>query len=218
LATGKREGRSRRRRARGPAAPRRTQAERSQATREALIAAARPLFAERGYAGVGAEEIVGAAGLTRGALYHHFGGKRGLFEVVYRRLERELTEKIAEAALSGPDPIEALWAGAEMFLDACLEPEVQRIALIDAPAVLGWEKWREIGAEHGLGLVEAGLTAAVEAGNIAPQPVRPLAHLLIGALDEAALLVARAENQRAARAEVAKPLRGLLEGLVLTER
>jgi len=140
----------------------RTQAERSEATRAALIDAARPLFAERGYAGVGAEEIVRAAGLTRGALYHHFGGKRDLFEAVYEGLEAELAQRIAEGALGGgaTDPLAAMRAGAEMFLQACTEPDVQRIVLLDGPSVLGWDRWREIAAEHGLGLIEATLQAA----------------------------------------------------------
>jgi AcrR family transcriptional regulator len=193
----------------------RTQAERSEATRSALIEAARPLFAERGYAGVGAEEIVRAAGLTRGALYHHFGGKRDLFEAVYELLEAELAQRVAAGALGGAaaDPLAAMRAGAEMFLRACTEPEVQRIVLIDGPAVLGWDRWREIAAEHGLGLIEATLQAAIEAGTIAEQPARPLAHVLMGALDEAAMLVARAEDPDLMRVEVGRTLDLLLAGL-----
>jgi AcrR family transcriptional regulator len=203
---------------RTPKAPlRRTQGERSEATRGELVAAGRRLFAERGYAGVGTEEIVRAAGVTRGALYHHFAGKPQLFEAVYEQVERELTEKIANAALGGSDPMAALRLGTEMFLDACLEPEVQRIALLDAPAVLGWERWREIAAEQGLGLVEAALGAAMEAGQIARQPLRPLAHVMMGALDEAAMLVARAEDTKRARAEVEEILNGILEGLARIE-
>ena len=190
-----------------------TREERSEATRSALLAVARRLFGERGYAAVGTEEIVRAAGVTRGALYHHFAGKAALLEAVYVEIESELTEKIATAALGGSDPVEALRAGTEMFLDACLEPEVQRIVLLDAPAVLGWERWREIAADHGLGLVEAALGAAMEAGAISPQPLRPLAHVLMGALDEAAMLVARAEDREAARAEVGATLEGLIEAL-----
>jgi AcrR family transcriptional regulator len=211
------------RRAKSPSRPspkapvRRTQGERSEATRGELVAAARRLFAERGYAGVGTEEIVRAAGVTRGALYHHFAGKPQLFEAVYEQVERELTEKIANAALGGSDPMAALRLGTEMFLDACLEPEVQRIALLDAPAVLGWERWREIAAEQGLGLVEAALGAAMEAGQIARQPLRPLAHVMMGALDEAAMLVARAEDTKRARAEVEEILNGILEGLARIE-
>jgi AcrR family transcriptional regulator len=197
----------------GAGKQRRSQAERSQATREALVAAARKLFAQRGYAGVGTEEIVRAAGLTRGALYHHFGGKRELLAAVYEQIERELAERIASRALGATDPLAAMRAGTEMFLDACLEQEVQRIVLLDAPAVLGWERWREIAAEHGLGLIEATLGAAMEAGEITRGPVKPLAHLLMGALDEAAMVVARADDPVASRAEVAATLDLLLEGL-----
>ena len=191
----------------------RTQSERSAATREALIAAARELFAERGYAAVGTEEIVRKAGLTRGALYHQFGGKRELFEAVYETIEREVTERIAADALVGPDPLEALRAGARAFLDHCLEPEVQRIVLIDAPSVLGWERWREIGARYGLGLIEAALQAAIDAGAISPAPVKPLAHVLLGALDEAAMAVARAEDPAAASDEMDVVLGRMLDGL-----
>jgi AcrR family transcriptional regulator len=193
----------------------RTQAERSAATRDALIAAARPLFAEHGYAAVGTERIVHAAGVTRGALYHHFGGKRDLFEAVYERVEADLAERIASGALAGgaAEPLAAMRAGAEMFLQACTEPEAQRIVLLDGPSVLGWDRWREIAAEHGLGLIEATLAAAIEAGAIHEQPVRPLAHVLMGALDEAAMLVARAEDPERARREVGQTLERLLAGL-----
>ena len=193
----------------------RTQAERSEATRDALIEAARALFAERGYAGVGTEEIVRAAGVTRGALYHHFGGKRDLFEAVYERIEVELAQRIASGALASgaAAPLDAMRAGAEMFLRAATEPEAQRIVLLDGPSVLGWDRWREIAAEHGLGLIEATLQAAVDAGAIAEQPVRPLAHVLMGALDEAAMLVARAEDPEQMRAEVGRTLDSLLVAL-----
>jgi len=193
----------------------RTQAERSEATRDALIAAARILFAERGYAAVGTEEIVRAAGVTRGALYHHFDGKRDLFEAIYERIEVELAQRIAAGALDAgaTEPLEAMRAGAEMFLRAATEPEAQRIVLIDGPSVLGWDRWREIATEHGLGLIEATLRVAIEAGAIAEQPVRPLAHVLMGALDEAAMLVARAEDPERMRAEVGRTLDALLAGL-----
>jgi AcrR family transcriptional regulator len=191
----------------------RTQAERTEATRAALIAAARRLFADRGYADVAMEEVVAAAGVTRGALYHQFGGKRELFEAVFEQVEQEITEDIAVKALSGRDPLDALRAGARAFLDHCLDPEMQRIALLDAPAVLGWERWREIGGRYGLGLTEATLAAGIEAGVIAPLAPRPLAHLLMGALDEAAMAVARADDPEAAREEMVTVLDGLLDGL-----
>jgi AcrR family transcriptional regulator len=188
---------------------------RSKATREKLVSAARALFAERGYAAVGTEEIVRAAGLTRGALYHQFRDKEDLFEAVFEEVEQAVTQRTAEATYTSgaADSLSALRAGAREFLIACAEPEVERIVLLDAPAVLGWERWREIGLRYGLGLVTAALQAGMEAGVIARQPVAPLAHLLIGALDEGALYVARAEDRDAARAEVEQVVDRLLDGL-----
>lgn len=198
----------------GAAAVRGRQAERTEATRAALVSAARGLFGERGYAEVGTEEIVRAAGVTRGALYHHFGGKRDLLEAVYLAVEEEITQKIADEALAAAagGPLEGMRVGAEMFVDHCTDPEIQRIVLLDAPAVLGWDRWREIAAGYGLGLIEASLTAAIEAGEIAPQPVRPLAHVLLGALDEAAMYVARSDDP-AARTQVNEVLSRLLDSL-----
>ena len=189
-------------------------AEQSEATRAALISAGRRLFGERGYGGVGTEDIVRAAGVTRGALYHHFGGKSDLLEAVYREVEEEITARIAEVALGSgaTSPVESMRAGIAMFIDACAEPEVQRIVLLDAPAVLGWDRWREIAASYGLGLIEASLEAGIEAGEISPQPVKPLAHVLIGALDEAAMLVARSEDP-GLREQVTAVLERLLESL-----
>ena len=191
----------------------RTQAERSESTRGALIDAARELFAARGYAAVGTEEIVRRAGVTRGALYHHFDGKRELLAAVYEQMEAEIAARLGESVTPGAGALETLEAGAEMFLDHCLEPEVQRIVLLDAPAVLGWERWREIGARYGLGLIEGLLRVGMEQGEIRRQPVEPLAHALLGALDEVAMFVARAEDPAAARAEAGETLAGLVEAL-----
>jgi AcrR family transcriptional regulator len=197
---------------------RRTQAERAASTRAALMAAARKLFTERGYDEVSAEEIVRAAGVTRGALYHHFGGKAELLEAVYERLEAESTERVARVVLGSDleSPLEAMRAGIEAFLAECAKPELQRIALRDAPAVLGWERWREIAAANGLGLIEASLNAAIEAGEIRDLPVRPTAHLLLGALDEAAMLVARSEDPKS-RADVTVVLLALLESFAVPD-
>jgi AcrR family transcriptional regulator len=197
----------------GGAGSRRTQAERSEATRSALIAAGRELFAERGYGAVGTEEIVRRAGVTRGALYHHFAGKRDLFRACYEQIEAELAQRLAEVAAPDAGALATLRAGKELFLDATLDPEIQRIALIDAPAVLGWEEWREIGARYGLGLIEALLAAGMESGEIRRQPLRPLAHAMLGALDEVAMLVGRADDPRAARAEASETLESLITGL-----
>ncbi|HEX4186905.1 MAG TPA: TetR/AcrR family transcriptional regulator [Solirubrobacteraceae bacterium] len=186
----------------------------SEATRAALIATARALFAERGYAEVGTEEIVRAAGVTRGALYHHFAGKRDLFEAVYEEVERQLVERIAASAISSAsDPLQALKAGAEAFLDACEDPAVQQIALLDAPSVLGWERWREIGLRYGFGLVQATVQAAMDAGLIERQPVQPLSHLLLGAMDEGAMLIARSDDAGQTRREVGTSMARLLDAL-----
>ena len=189
------------------------QAERSEATRAALIQAARELFARRGYGGVGTEEIVRSAQVTRGALYHHFAGKEDLFRAVFEQLEAELTQRIAAVAASAEDPYRALAAGAEAFLDACLDPAVQRITLLDAPAVLGWQQWREIGARYGLGLVQGALQAAMDEGLITRQPVTPLAHVMLGALDEAAMLVAQSSDEGRTREEVGRIVARLLTSL-----
>ena len=171
-----------------------TKAGQSEATRAALVEAARPLFAERGYAAVATEEIVRAAGVTRGALYHHFAGKEDLFAAVYEQVEAELVAEIGQVATVAADPLDALHRGAARFLEACRRPEVQRITLIDAPSVLGWERWREIGVRYGFGLIEEVLKQGMEQGVIERQPVRPLTHLLLGAMDEAAMLVARSDD------------------------
>lgn len=188
-------------------------AERTEETREALIAAARKLFAAKGYAGVGTEEIVRAARVTRGALYHHFANKQDLFRVVYERVEQELMERVGAAAGTADGPIGELRAGARAFLEACEDPAVQRIALLDAPSVLGWEQWREIGMRYAFGMVEAVLQAAIDAGTIEPQPVRPLSHLVLGAVDEAAMLVARADDGGQTRRAVTAAMDRYLEAL-----
>jgi AcrR family transcriptional regulator len=188
---------------------------RSQATRRELVSSARALFGARGYAGVGTEEIVRAAGVTRGALYHQFRDKADLFAAVAEEVEAEVSERIAVGARTAADPVEALRAGARLFLDACAEPEVERIILLDAPAVLGWEAWRDLAGRYGLGLVRLGLQSAIDAGAIAPQPVAPLAHILIGALDEAALYVAGSEDQAAARQECAAIFDRILRGFTI---
>lgn len=195
----------------------RTQAERSAETRAALVAAARPLFAERGYAAVGTDELARAAGVTRGALYHQFAGKVELFAAVFEQVEAELVVEtdVAFADAFAADPMGAVRAGIDAWLEASLAPAAQRIVLIDAPAVLGWERWREIGRRYGVGLVEGAVAALVEAGTLAPQPVTPLAHLLVGALEEGALYAARAEDRVTAREEVRAALRRLLEGLAV---
>jgi len=194
---------------------RRSQLTRSAATRAALVVAARALFAERGFGGVGTEAIVRAAGVTRGALYHQFADKTELFAAVYEAIEGDLARHLGEriAAAGATDPIEVMTLGANAWLDACAEPEVQQIVLLDAPVVLGWQRWREIGMRYGLGLVEGVLANAIEVGRIPRQPVPALAHVLMGALDEAALYVARADDQTAAREQMRAVIGRLVAGL-----
>jgi AcrR family transcriptional regulator len=192
----------------------RTQVERSEATRAALVRAGRELFGERGYADVGTEEIVARAGVTRGALYHQFADKRDLFRAVLEELEQDVIRRLGEQVVAkSPSAAAALEATMSAWLDVCEEPDVQRIMLLDAPGVLGWEEWREIGHRYALGEAMALLEAAMEAGDLARQPVRPLAHVVVGALDEAALFVARAEDRATARAEMTGVLERLVSGL-----
>jgi len=192
---------------------RRTQAERRDATRAQLLHAGRRLFAAVGYDDVAAEQIVAEAGVTRGALYHHFDGKAGLFEAVFVEIERELIAQFPIEDLTGGDALGTLRAGIGRFLDLTLEAGVQRITLIDGPAVLGWSRWQEIEAEHGLGLIRAGLDAAVDAGQIRRLPTADLANALLGALIETALAVARADDRKAARRRGEQVLVALLDGL-----
>lgn len=191
------------------------QAARSEATRTKLIEVGIELFSQRGYAGVGTEEIVAMAQVTRGALYHHFGDKRDLFRAVHEELEGRIVAEIGAALQANPseDPIEALEVASRAVLDIAIDRSIARVTLIDAPSVLGWEEWREIDTRHGLGLAEATLTAAMDAGRIPKQPVTPLAHLLVAALGEAAIMVATASNPKRARREVEPALISVLRGL-----
>ena len=192
---------------------RRTQAERTAATRGALLRAARELFARKGYAATGREEIVDAAGVTRGALYHHFANKEGVFRAVFEELEAETMAKVVEAAVTTPDPMRSMQRGALAFLDAALDPAVQRVVLIDGPSVLGWEVQKEISDAHGLGLVREALDNLMQAGLIAKQPVEPLAHVLMAALHEASLLVARSADPKKTRAAVGTTVERIIAGL-----
>lgn len=142
------------------------------------------------------QAIVAAAGVTRGALYHHFKDKTELFAAVHERLEAQLVTDVAEsiAAQSPPSPLAAMKLGARLFLDFCAAPDVQQIVLVDAPSVLGWDRWREVGVKYGLGVIEGLLAQAVAQGEIPEQPLRPTAHVLLGALNEAALYVSRSQD------------------------
>lgn len=187
--------------------------ESSEATRRGLVAAARELFTERGYADTSTEEIVRRSRVTRGALYHHFTGKRDLFRAVLEEVNGTVSEAIAGRALDQGDVWAGVVSGIDAFLDACLDPAYQRIVLLDGPAVLGWEEWRQIGENHGLGIIRAAVAQAVDQGVIDPQPVEPLAHMLHGALNEAGMHIARSADVTAARTEAGASVFRLIEGL-----
>lgn len=195
---------------------RRTQQDRARSTRAALIAAARELFTERGYAAVPAEEITRRAGVTRGALYHHYADKHELFAAVVDGLETELTAEIAAAAAAAPDRPSAMLAALTCFLDACRRPEIVRILLVEAPRALGWVRWREIESRHALGLITDLLRGAADEGLLVDAPVPMLAQLMLSAVLEAALMIAHADDQDAARDQAWQALLVLLTGMLRT--
>jgi len=189
-----------------------TQQERSEATTAALVGAARELFASDGYAATSLDAVVSKAGVTKGALYHHFAGKRELFAAVFAAVQRELLEKVAEAGARQRDPWRSFEAGCIAFVEACQEPGTQRIFLLDAPAALGWERIRSLESSS-LELMLVGIERASEAGRIAPRDPRQLAHLLFGGICESAMVIARAPDQGAALRDSIRELRSLLRSL-----
>ena len=195
---------------------RRTQADRSAATREALIAAGRRLFAAQGFTEVSTDAIAAEAGVTRGALYHQFADKMALFEAALDAVEADVAARLARevAAVGQSDPVEAMRHAVRIWLGMCTEPEVQRIALVDGPSVLGWARWREVCQQHVFGLVQALLAQGIEAGRIRTQPAAPLAHVFMGAGDEAALYVAESADRARARTEMIEVLDQLLDGVI----
>lgn len=168
--------------------------EKGRMTRDALLVAARDLFGRQGYDGTSTEAILEAAGVARGALYHHFVNKAELFDAVLDREMAALADTIADAARSAPDPLDSLHAGGNAYLRMALDPAVQRITLLDAPAVVGWQRWREIDREHTLGGLQAAIRRLADAGRADPSQVEMLAHMLLAAFGEAAMFVATAEH------------------------
>lgn len=188
-------------------------AERGEATRAALVRAARELFTERGYASVGTNEVVQRAGVTRGAMYHHFPDKRELFRAAYEATESELVEGLAARLETIDDPWEALVTGVRSFFDLASDPKLMRMGLIEGPAVLGWEAWREIGNRYGVGVATAGLQRAMDAGVLRETDVNGLAHMLLAAVGEAGMMLANAGDPAAERERVEATLMTMLEGL-----
>ncbi|HYZ90781.1 MAG TPA: TetR/AcrR family transcriptional regulator [Actinomycetota bacterium] len=192
----------------------RRQAERSEHTRAALVRVARELFTEPGYAATPIEEVAERAGVTKGALYHHFRNKRDLFQAVFEEIEQELVTKVILAAgAAGDDVWKGMRLGVKAFLEASLDASVGRIVLIDGPSVLGWDAWKEIDDRYGFEIVRGSLQAAVDAGIIAKRPVDPLARLFLAALSEAAIQIARAPDQKRAMKEMTDAVQSLLDSM-----
>ena len=191
----------------------RTQPERLAATRAALLREARLVFASAGYEAAATEEIVRRAEVTRGALYYHFKDKRALFEAVVEEVALAIAGAIDQRAAPAVDPVTALVYGTRAFLDSCLDPAVRRIYLIDAPAVLGWPRWREIDAPHGVRSLREGVAAVLAAHPAPGFAVEPLTFLLSGAFNEAALWIAEAKDEKAARREMNRVLAAFIARL-----
>jgi AcrR family transcriptional regulator len=196
---------------------RRTQTERSAATQQTLLAAARQLWGARGYAAVSTPEIARAAGVTRGAMYHQYADKTTLFLAVLEAVETDVLERLtaAVAAARPSSPAAALHIAADAWLEIAGEGEVRQLVLLDAPSVLGWAGFREISHRYGLGTTEQLLSAAIQSGELPEQPTRPLATILIGALDEAAMSIANARHPAQEKAAIRTVIHNLLDGLLL---
>ena len=191
------------------------QAERRAATTEAILTAARRLFGTQGYAATTMDEIAEGASVAKGAVYHHFKTKEAVFEAVFDQASRDLVAEIDQVSRAENDILQAMAAGTRHYLAACSKGSTGQIILRDGPAVLGWERWREIDAQHFGGKIPRALTAAMERGLIAKQPVEPLARLLLGAMTEAAVACAGAANIKETGASYAKAFSSLLEALRL---
>ena len=192
---------------------RRTQAERSETTTEQLITAARRLFAIKGFPATSIQEIVEEAGVTRGAMYHHFTSKEDLFEAVFNREQDVLDERVRQAAMRRKGAWAQLKAGCDEFLDVALDPETQRILMVDAPAVLGAARVQARDEAHSMQLLNHVIEKAMKEGAIRKRPVTPLGHLLFGALCQAAMVIARAEDQDATTKQMRLEIHRMLDAL-----
>jgi AcrR family transcriptional regulator len=194
----------------------RTQKERSAATQGSLISAARRLWGERGYVAASTPEIADAAGVTRGAMYHQYANKTELFLAVLEAVESDVIERLtADVIAAGPKtPAEVLHVTADAWLEIAVEPEIRQLMLLDAPSVLGWAGFREISQRYGLGLTEQLLSTAIEAGELRPQPTRPLATIVLAALDEAAMYIANAADPVREKREVRAVIHDMIDGLL----
>ncbi|MDA3649199.1 TetR/AcrR family transcriptional regulator [Saccharopolyspora indica] len=185
----------------------------SESTRQALVDSAVELFTEHGYAGTSLEEIAKRARVTKGALYHHFGGKQALFEAAFDAVETGVVARLAGVLSETGDRWEATWSGLSAFLDVCLEPSYQRIVVRDGPAVMGWERWRSAEETHTFGVVRAVVAGLVESGAIDPLPVDALARVVFGSLSAGATAIAGSDSPEQVKADVEACVVRVLEGL-----
>ncbi len=182
-------------------------------TRSVLIETGRRLFVERGYAAVSAEELVQSAGLSRGALYHHFDGKRGLFEAVFEEQETSATKRIERAMNDVTDPWQQALCGMDMFLEICGEHEYREIVLLQGPIALGWPRWRELDKQHFAGLLTAATRNLIDAGLIRGQRADLVAAAIYGMLTELSLTIAAGPHRAKAREDASELLRNMLRGI-----
>ena len=173
--------------------------ERGQATREQLLEVAIRLFAERGFEGTSIEAVLDAASVSRGSLYHHFPSKEALFEAAFIEMEARIGTELANAGAGTTDPIAALRAGSLEWMRLAGDPTVQRVVLIDAPAVLGWERWRAIEEASALGMIKLAMQVAAADGRLRPELADAYAHMLLATVNELAMVIARADDQAAAQ-------------------
>lgn len=180
------------------------------ATREQLIEVATGLFAERGYEETSIEAVLAAAGVSRGALYHHFAGKDALFEAVLEAVENGVTARLTAKITGAPDAVSAVESAALAWIEMAGDPVIQRIILSDAPSVLGLERWRAMNEEYSLGATRLLLQAVADEGRLSSDLVAPFALMLLGALDELAMAIARADDRATALAAGRHAVRELL--------
>jgi AcrR family transcriptional regulator len=184
------------------------------ATRGQLIEVATRLFAEHGYEGTSIEAVLSAAGVSRGALYHHFAGKEALFEAVVAAVSDQVTAELAATVAGSTDPVDAMRTAALAWISLAADPVIQRVVLVDAPSVLGWDRWRAMDDGRTLGALRAMLQAVSDSGRLPAELVSPFSHMILAALDEIVLVVARSPDSAAAVAEGRMAVEELLRRLL----
>jgi AcrR family transcriptional regulator len=184
------------------------------ATRGQLIEVATRLFAEHGYEGTSIEAVLSAAGVSRGALYHHFAGKEALFEAVVSAVSDQVMVELTQAVRGCVDPLDAMRTAAIAWIGLAADPVIQRVVLVDAPSVLGWDRWRAMDDGRTLGTMRAMLQAISDSGRLPAELVGPFSHMILAALDEIVLVIARAPDPTAAVAEGRMAVQALLDRLL----